>query len=214
MGSKLVIVRHGNTFLPGQIPTRVGGRTDLPLVETHRASSAGKYLKEHGIMPDRFFSAPLKRTRETARVIMDELKNNSVLNEAEMFREIDYGPDENKTEEEVLLRLGSGVIEDGRKIIDKWNESAIVPDGWIVNVEGIIGSWKKFADEIPEGSTTLLCTSNGIIRFAPHILDIDFSEFTSANDLKVATGSISMFEKKDGIWKCILWNEKPYKIYK
>ena len=29
----LIIARHGNTFRPGETPTRVGSRTDLPLVE-------------------------------------------------------------------------------------------------------------------------------------------------------------------------------------
>ena len=28
-----MIVRHGNTFRAGETPTRVGARTDLPLVE-------------------------------------------------------------------------------------------------------------------------------------------------------------------------------------
>ena len=39
---KLVIVRHGNTFRAGETPTRVGARTDLPLVEEERARSAGR----------------------------------------------------------------------------------------------------------------------------------------------------------------------------
>lgn len=47
---KLVIVRHGNTFRAGETPTRVGARTDLPLVEEERARSAGRYLREKGIV--------------------------------------------------------------------------------------------------------------------------------------------------------------------
>ena len=49
---KLVIVRHGNTFRAGETPTRVGARTDLPLVEEERARSAGRYLREKGIVID------------------------------------------------------------------------------------------------------------------------------------------------------------------
>jgi 2,3-bisphosphoglycerate-dependent phosphoglycerate mutase len=41
-----VIVRHGNTFRAGETPTRVGARTDLPLVEEERARSAGRYLRD------------------------------------------------------------------------------------------------------------------------------------------------------------------------
>ena len=47
---KLVIVRHGNTFRAGETPTRVGARTDLPLVEEERARSAGRYLREKGAL--------------------------------------------------------------------------------------------------------------------------------------------------------------------
>ena len=45
--TRLIIARHGNTFDAGDIPTRVGRRTDLPLVasgeaqaKTHRRLSA------------------------------------------------------------------------------------------------------------------------------------------------------------------------------
>ena len=44
-----MIVRHGNTFRAGETPTRVGARTDLPLVEEERARSAGRYL--HDLLP-------------------------------------------------------------------------------------------------------------------------------------------------------------------
>lgn len=47
-----MIVRHGNTFRAGETPTRVGARTDLPLVEEERARSAGRYLREKGIVID------------------------------------------------------------------------------------------------------------------------------------------------------------------
>ena len=40
----LIIARHGNTFRKGETPTRVGSRTDLPLVEDERGRGIGKYL--------------------------------------------------------------------------------------------------------------------------------------------------------------------------
>lgn len=57
---KLVIVRHGNTFRAGETPTRVGARTDLPLVEEERARSAGRYLREKGIVIRQGDFGPLK----------------------------------------------------------------------------------------------------------------------------------------------------------
>ena len=72
-----MIVRHGNTFRAGETPTRVGARTDLPLVEEERARSAGRYLREKGIVIDKVISAPLKRTLETANYILEEMNVDS-----------------------------------------------------------------------------------------------------------------------------------------
>ncbi|MDR0724598.1 MAG: histidine phosphatase family protein, partial [Prevotellaceae bacterium] len=156
MKKTLIIVRHGNTFAPGQTPTRAGKRTDIPLVEELKSRNAAKYLLNKGIVPDRIFAAPLKRTMQTACLIIDEMKLNTALIPDNNFTEIDYGDDENQTEEQVKYRLGSKYVEDnnlsgvigeteimeyGKTVIDLWNAKAIVPTGWNVDVKGIISSW-------------------------------------------------------------------------
>mgnify|MGYP000835541400 CR=1 FL=1 len=73
MTTRLIIARHGNTFTKDQTPTRVGGRTDLPLVESERGRNIGKYLKLKDMLPDVVFAAPLKRTMETARLAVAEM---------------------------------------------------------------------------------------------------------------------------------------------
>jgi probable phosphoglycerate mutase len=95
----------------------------------------------------------------------------------------------------------------GKAVIDLWNSKAIVPPGWNVDVEGIISSWKNFANSINDNETALICTSNGIIRFAPHILnEPDATDFASHHSLKVATGSVSIFKTDGNTWKCVEWN--------
>lgn len=221
----LIIVRHGNTFLPEQTPTRVGGRTDLPLVEEKKGRAIGKYLLTNNIIPDKIHAAPLKRTIGTAQLIVEEANLNQEIIIDNDFREIDYGPDENKTEDEVMLRLGKAYLQDnnlssdisddeimqyGKQAIKLWDSEAIVPNGWKVDIEQIIESWRKFSDNISEGETVLLCTSNGIIRFAPHLLHEGYNTFSQRNGgIKVSTGSVSIFECKDGIWTCKTWNIKP-----
>ena len=118
MTTRLIIARHGNTFTKDQTPTRVGGRTDLPLVESERGTNIGKYLKLKNMLPDVVFAAPLKRTMETARLAVAEMGLPLTVQEEDSFREIDYGPDENKTEDVVIARVG----EDAIKL---WNEKAI-----------------------------------------------------------------------------------------
>jgi probable phosphoglycerate mutase len=60
----------------------------------------------------------------------------------------------------------------------------------------------------------LLVTSNGIIRFAPYLTG-DFENFADEHEIKVATGSVCIFEKNDGetFWRCLDWGVKPYKMY-
>ena len=47
---KLIIARHGNTFNKGETPTRVGSRTDIPLVDSgkEQAKLIGEYLVKEG----------------------------------------------------------------------------------------------------------------------------------------------------------------------
>ncbi|MDR2382990.1 MAG: histidine phosphatase family protein [Prevotellaceae bacterium] len=226
MKKTLVIVRHGNTFAPGQTPTRVGKKTDIPLVEELKSRNAAKYLLNKSIVPDRVFAAPLKRTMQTANLIINEMKLNTAIIPDNNFTEIDYGDDENQTEEQVRYRLGlkyvksnnlSGVISEteimeyGKTVIDLWNAKAIVPAGWNVDVDGIISSWKNFANNIiADNETALICSSNGIIRFAPHILnEANVEDFNEKYDLKVATGSVSIFKTVGNVWNCVEWNTKP-----
>ncbi|NDV47203.1 phosphoglycerate mutase family protein [Paludibacter sp. 221] len=214
MKRTLIIARHGNTFRPGETPTRVGAKTDLPLVEENRGRSIGKYLKENNLLPDAVYTSPLLRAKQTALLAVEEMGKQYSVIETDDFTEIDYGPDENKTEEEVALRLGNGDIEKGKAIIDEWNKDATVPDGWKANPQQIIQTWKNFANtEATRNRTTLLVTSNGVIRFAPYLTG-DFDKFSRENDIKIVTGGVCIFEKEDEepCWTCTGWNIKPYKL--
>jgi probable phosphoglycerate mutase len=169
------------------------------------------------------FAAPLQRTLQTANLIIDEMKLNAVVVPDSSFTEIDYGDDENATEAQVRRRLGveyakkhnlsdvsdNEIMEYGAAVIDLWNAKAIVPAGWNVDVERIIASWANFSNNVvADNETALICTSNGIIRFAPHILN-NAEEFIANHDLKVATGSVSIFKTVANVWTCAEWNTKP-----
>lgn len=215
MKTRLIIARHGNTFRPEETPTRVGAKTDLPLVEEVKGKSIGRYLKEHDMIPDVVYAAPLLRTMQTARLAVQTMGLNSAVSPLNAFVEIDYGVDENKTEEEVRLRLGNGDVEKGKKIIQDWDKNAIVPDGWKVDPNQIIHTWLDFAEKsVAPRRTTLLVTSNGIIRFAPYLTG-DFEKFAQEHKIKVAPGGVCIFEKNDSdsFWTCTAWNVKPYELY-
>lgn len=200
----LIIARHGNTFRKGETPTRVGSRTDLELVEEERGRGIGLYLKKLGLTPTRILAAPLKRTMRTAELAAEELGNPCPVVADARFIEVDYGPDENCTEEEVVARLGAEAIE-------LWNARAVVPDGWKVDVPRIIANWRELAAEVAEGEVLLCVSSNGTIRFAPHITG-DYEGFCAAHDIKVPTGGVCVFTSGDGsAWTCTEWGTKAFK---
>ena len=224
----LVIARHGNTFRKGETPTRVGARTDLELVEEERARGIGLYLKKLGITPARILAAPLKRTMRTAQLAAEELGNPCPVQPDERFIEVDYGPDENRTEEAVMQRLGALAARErglepaaltaeqvqalGAEAIDLWNARAVVPQGWRVDVERIIRNWRELAAEVADGECLLCVSSNGAIRFAPHITG-DYAAFCAEHDIKVPTGGVCIFTSQDGTaWQCREWGAKAFKL--
>ncbi len=202
----LIIARHGNTFGPEDTPTRVGARTDLPLVEKgeEQARAIGKYLSENRSVPDAVYTSHLLRTIQTARIAIKESGVTNPIYQLDIFNEIDYGPDENKTEEEVIARIGAEAIKE-------WDENAIPPDGWLVNPDEIIENWKQFADQIcahDDNETVLVVTSNGIARFVPHITG-DFEEFQAEHNIKLSTGALGILKHEDNRWSVKEWNIKP-----
>ena len=223
----LIIARHGNTFRKGETPTRVGGRTDLPLVEEERGRGIGKYLAKLGLTPTRILAAPLQRTMSTAALAAEELGNPCPVQPDARFLEVDYGPDENQTEEATKLRLGTDIAKSqgtdpatlsaeqldalGEQAIELWNAQAIVPLGWKVDVQQIITNWSELASEVQDGEVLLCVSSNGTIRFAPHITG-DYAGFCAEHDIKVATGGVCIFTSEDGsTWTCREWGVKAFK---
>ena len=202
----LIIARHGNTFDKGDIVTRVGGRTDLPLVEKGReqAKAIGRYLQKNRLIPDVVYSSNLQRTYDTAKIAIQESGVTNPIFQLNIFNEIDYGPDENKPEEEVVARIG-------KEAIDAWDKDAIVPDGWKVDPEQLIKYWHDFADQIKahnDNETVLVVTSNGTARFAPYITE-KYEDFIKTYTLKLSTGAIGILEFSEGVWQVKAWNIRP-----
>ncbi len=213
--TRLIIARHGNTFTADDTPTRVGARTDLALVGKGRdqARALGKYLHAHNLIPDVAYSSTLSRTKETAALALEEIGVKLPVYALDIFNEIDYGPDENKPEADVIARIGAQAIKD-------WDEKAAVPDGWDVDPDEIIQNWRRFAQSLtkmndtvsdqilPVQETTLVVTSNGIARFAPYITD-SFEDFAKNHDLKLKTGSYGTLLFSNGKWEIEGWNIVP-----
>lgn len=185
---RVVIVRHGNTFDPGDVIRRVGRGTDLPLSDSGeaQAKSLGAYFKDMTF--DRVLSSPLIRTRQTAEAITHDILFDDRL------LEIDYGPDEGKAEAAVVARLGEDAIA-------RWDSDAVPPQGWCVDADQIKSDWADIlADAI---GTTLVVTSNGIARFALDIVHHDGAV------RKLKTGAYGILEERTEGWHVTAWNVRP-----
>lgn len=147
------VVRHGDTFRPGEEPRRIGARTDLPLVASGRTQAHRLAAAFAGTAIDRCLTSPLLRTRQTAAIVVPKLQAES----AEWLREIDHGPDEGMTQSAVRNRLGDAALL-------AWEARAVAPDGWIVDAAYRVEAWRSFF--ATARGTTLLVTSNGAARFA------------------------------------------------
>lgn len=206
--TRLIIVRHGNTFDKGEVCLRVGCKTDLPLSSSGREQAIllGKYLKLKSIIPNKVFTSELKRTYQTAEIALEEAGISVNIEKNKIFNEIDYGPDEAKTEDEVIARIGKEALE-------KWDKDAIVPDGWVFDSKKTIQNWCDFSKMIEDkytDETTMIFTSNGIARFSPYLTG-DFENFSKNYNIKISTSALCIFEKNhnDEFWKVTDWNIKP-----
>lgn len=201
----LIVCRHGNTFDKGDTLRRVGGRTDIPLSSSGQvqARAIGHWLKQSGLHPDAVYSSQLQRTKQTAELALAEAGIKEPVFPLAIFNEIDYGPDENRPEDEVKARLGEQALKD-------WDEKAIVADGWVFDPAQCIDDLKKFAAHMIEDKQdcVMVVTSNGIARFLPHLTG-DFDGFAAKHPLKVYTGGICILSHDNGRWHILGWNVNP-----
>lgn len=202
----LIICRHGNTFTPEQEPRRIGRDTDMPLTQQGliQAETLGCYLAEKSLIPDLVYSSNLKRTYDFALRALEVMEKSAEIRKKDLFDEISYGPDENKTEKEVVERIGS-------EAIDLWNRHAIPPQGWDANPESIKRGWMDFADDLAKNhpdEIVMVVTSNGVGRFAPYITG-DYEDFRRTHSIKLKTGAFGIFEYDGFNWHVMEWNTRP-----
>lgn len=192
-----IIVRHGDTFGPRDVVTRVGARTDLPLVESglRQAHALAEEAVRQGWRLARAACSPLRRTQQTARAILESVPQAPVLEILPFLTEIDYGPDENQPEEAVRARLGSA--------LDEWESEAIPPPGWQVDPHVLGQAWRDHFAQAPNGSDSLIVTSNGVARFA-------LWGFTGQALPKLKTGAYGVLEGdvQTGV-SIARWNIRP-----
>lgn len=237
MTLQLIIARHANTFESGETPRRVGARTDLNLTSRGREQSSqlGRALASRFGQIETIYAAPLLRTKQTADIAASEMPSPPSIETLDFLREIDHGPDENKSDADIAARLGPQALA-------LWDEELIMPDDWSPRPLDIVKSWKLFLHHIAQQTdsgqtapqkTILVVTSNGIARFAPlaalcpiETLDdhtipshpngvhgnpslASLLSQLSLPSLKLATAAYGVMSYNDTKWTLIDWNKRP-----
>ena len=181
---RLLVVRHGDTFLPDEPPRRIGARTDLPLTPRGeaQAGNVAAWLRAGDRHPDLALTGPLQRAARTARLIVAALPSVCPLVEAGWLDEVDYGPDEGRPEAEVIGRVGANALA-------RWDRSAEPAPGWPVDRAARIADCRTGVATLPIG-TTLLVTSTGAARFI--LLALGLGD--GAASMRLRTGAIGEIE--------------------
>lgn len=197
----IVIVRHGRTFAEGEVPRRIGSSTDLPLTETGytQAEALGAHFASRGMTFDHIMCGPLRRTRDSARLIASRMSLATPVLIADWLVEIDHGPDENQPEDAVVARVGLAAIE-------AWQQRGEPPPGWKVDALERLAQWRQmFATRAREAGASLFVTSNGAARFALLALsDLPLASLT------LGTGAYGEIELSDNAApRLIKWNARP-----
>jgi probable phosphoglycerate mutase len=200
--TRLVIVRHGNTFEAGEPPRRIGARTDLPLTATGvaQAEALARHFAANGIRFDRVLSGALKRTLTTAEAIA----GGRPIETAPFLTEIDHGPDEGQLESAVIDRIGN-------EAVTLWEKQCVAPEGWEVGAQWRLLAWREFVERVVEEhrrGTILLVTSNGAARFALAALGLKPGENRAG--VKFRTGSYGVLEVGSGAdFRLVGWDMRP-----
>ncbi len=209
---ELLLVRHGNTFGPGDPVVWVGRREDLPLVESGRAQARalGAALVDANWQPTAVLGGELKRQREHLELAAPG--GQPILVRPEL-NELDYGAWGGLSTDEIEARFG-------RAELDAWNERSVVPAGaeWPESLVEIRGRVRRLAAEIGAGAfgeRVLACSSNGLIRWFLDLVPGGLRQAIESGDFKVKTGHTCRLEHGhdpvDGKsrWSVLHWNRPP-----
>lgn len=205
MAHELILVRHGNTFAPGEKVVWCGARTDLPLVASgvQQAQILGKTLKNADVKPARILTGPLARTRQHADILVQSINTETTPDITDSLCEIDYGQWEALSTEEIAS-LGGG------DELAAWDADACWPQspGWSPEPSLIKQRVRDILDHVAQTTQkgpALIVTSNGILRFFAAVA----KNPPPPEALKVRTGAYCVLSSIGSGWQIKAWNCTP-----
>lgn len=188
----IYLVRHGES--QANISKRFSGITDVELTERGalQAARAGRKLKGEKI--DHIFSSPLKRAKNTAEIIADEIgfnKKDIIIDNS--LTEVNFGIFENLKWEEIV-DMYADEIESWIKFKHKYK----FPKG--EGYDDIINRVSFFMEKVPDNS--LISTHYGVIQGI--LLYLKIADDDSLWNYEISNCDIFVINNKkiDRIIKC------------
>lgn len=180
----IYLVRHGES--EANVKKRFSGITDVELTENGsiQATRAGKKLKDKTI--HRIFSSPLKRAKNTAEIIADEIgfnKKDIIIKNC--LTEVNFGIFENLTWAEI--------VENYAEESETWAEfkhKYKFPKG--EGYDDIILRISDFMDNVPDN--TLIATHYGVIQSI--LLYFEIADDSTLWDYKISNCDILVLNNK------------------
>lgn len=207
---QLLLVRHGNTFGPGDKIIRVGSQNDLPLVEKGEAQArdVARFIKDNQIQAKVIFCSSLQRTKSFAQIIIDQLnlKFSPVIDDC--LSELDYGDWSGLTNEEIIEQFGE-------EEFNAWEEKSQMPEkaNWgssetetIQNINTFI---EKLENDFQGDETIIVVSSNGLLRYFLKLIPGEFEKRITNNTFKMKTSHISKLIYDNNQWHTEFWNNSP-----
>lgn len=207
---KIIFSRHGNTFSSGEVARWVGAREDLALVDSgiQQAKNLAHVIQEADLNLTAIYCGPLKRTKDYAKIVVDELSSSLKPIIDPCLNEIDYGKWSGLSNIQIQQK-GAGAELAAWEKLSQWPKEA----EWLGSPELIFSEIKVFTNKLikkyESEDNILVITSNGRLRYFLQLIPGAFEQYVQNNTFKVNTGNTCLFVHDSKGWHIKFWNKKP-----
>lgn len=207
----LLVVRHGNTFAPGDVVTWVGRNEDLPLVAKGlaQAEALGSALAAARWRPDRALASRLRRTRgHLERALLVAGASDVPVETDPRLDEIDYGPWGGLSSEAIAARGDGDALE-------AWSRDLRWPAAFAEREQDVRARVLALAHELARDAAllprrelrrALVVSSNGVMRYLLELAPGALAARRRDGTFKVGTGRACRLAHAAGAWRVLAWD--------
>jgi broad specificity phosphatase PhoE len=202
VSSRLILLRHGNTFSDGDKVVMVGANEDLPLTAKglEQATAMGEALRPVAKTVTALLAGPLLRTVQFAHRLQAVSGISADCIVDTRLVELDYGAWGGLSNEEIIAFSG-------KEVLDNWQLHGERPSGTVFkpSEEQLAQETASVLDEFSQiQGTVIIVSSNGRLREYARLIE---GEVRSG--AKVKTGHACIVDFSDEAWQIVAWDVTP-----